>query len=156
MEKNFGPFMQAWFESGTIAQDKWKFVINRQMTELENFGMDYPYIPALLAKCLIMPLLAQGKVQLGDIQWFKEEDKDELFDVSGQMKIAALILQAQVEDGKQTQQQVAADFKKAHNAAFEILRGAFEDDKNGFKEDFIEKDIKEDYRAFVISTLGIE
>lgn len=95
--------MQAWFDSGTIPNDKWKFVINRQITEFENFGMDYPYMPTLLTRGLIIPLLAQGNLKLGDIAWFRDEDKDELFDVNGQMKTAALILQAQLEEGKQTQ-----------------------------------------------------
>lgn len=41
---------------------------------------------------LINPLLRKGTIQLTDLVWYKEEEKDELFDVTGQFKVAALIL----------------------------------------------------------------
>ena len=54
--------------------------------------MRAPELPTWLCSGLIAPLLRRGAIQIADLQWFNEEDKDELYDVTGQFKVAALLI----------------------------------------------------------------
>lgn len=78
---NFVPFLKAWLESGSLQNENWKFVVRRSVTELENYVSELPELPSMLTKGLILPLIHQNIIQINDLQWFKEEEKDELYDV---------------------------------------------------------------------------
>ena len=92
IEANFKAFMEAWFDSRCFEQSSWKFVVKRTVIDLENYTSDLPELPKWLCSGLICPLLRRGAIQISDLQWYKEEDKDELFDVTGQFKVAALLM----------------------------------------------------------------
>lgn len=158
--KHFVPFMAAWVEAGTVSPDKWKFVVKRAICELENQVADMPAFPLLLAKGLILPLIAQGSLRLTDLEWYKEEEKDELFDLRGQYQVAAAILDSLATNGPQPRDELANAFKSAHGAAFSHMKSASEE--NGpeelteIKETWIEENCDEANREFIISTLGLE
>ena len=159
--KHFVPFMAAWVEAGTVSPDKWKFVVKRAICELENQVADMPAFPLLLAKGLILPLIAQGSLRLTDLEWYKEEEKDELFDLRGQYQVAAAILDSLATNGPQPRDELASAFKSAHGAAFTHMKSASEEN-NGpeelteIKETWIEENCDEANREFIISTLGLE
>ena len=56
-------------------------------------------MPILLTDGLILPLIKQGSMQLGDLVWYKEEEKDELFDLRGQFCVAACLLDRLASNG---------------------------------------------------------
>jgi hypothetical protein len=58
-----------------------------------------PPFPLLLSKALIVPLIKKGSLQLKDLAWFNEEEKDELFDLRGQYQVAAAVLDNLAKDG---------------------------------------------------------
>lgn len=100
IEANFKPFMEAWLESRCFEQSSWKFVVKKVICDLENNISDLPEIPVWLCNGLLCPLLRNGQIQMSDLQWFNEEDKDDLFDVTGQYKVAALIIADAKKQGK--------------------------------------------------------
>ena len=51
---------------------------------MENYVTELPQLPNWLTNGLFAPLMKKGSVQLSDFQWFKEEEKEDLFDVRGQ------------------------------------------------------------------------
>lgn len=161
ISQHFVPFMSAWIEAGTVSPDKWKFVVKRAICELENQVADMPAFPLLLAKGLILPLIAQGSLRLGDLEWYKDEDKDELFDLRGQYQVAAAILDGLATNGPQPRDELASAFKSAHGVAFSHMKSASEEN-NGpeelteIKETWIEENCDEANREFIISTLGLE
>lgn len=59
-------------------------------------------MPEWLNNGLIVPLFDQDILKLSDLAWFNDNEKDDLFDVTGQFKLAALILNAMMAKGKQT------------------------------------------------------
>jgi len=81
INKNFVPFLKAWLESGSLQNENWKFVVRRSVTELENYVSELPELPSMLTKGLILPLIHQNIIQINDLQWFKEEEKEDLYDV---------------------------------------------------------------------------
>lgn len=100
--------------------------------------------------------MEQDVVKLTDLAWYNEEEKDELFDVSGQFKVAALILSAQMQKGKQEPEQVKSAFLAAHKSAFDHLNSvAMDEDKAGVKE-FIEEKLQADHAVHVLAALGLE
>lgn len=157
---NFEAFMAAWLEAGTVPADKWKFVVKRTVTELENQISDVPNFPMLLTKGLILPLMRQGSIKLTDLEWFKEEDKDELFDLRGQYQVAAAVLDGLAAEGKQSKEELSAAFKSAHSAAFAHMKQVSTD--NGpeelteIKESWLEENISEANREFIIGALDLE
>lgn len=84
--------MDQLFSGNAFPKESWKFVVTQSIADLENYGCDLPKLPMWLCDGLINPLLRKGTIQLTDLVWYKEEEKDELFDVTGQFKVAALIL----------------------------------------------------------------
>ena len=95
-------------------------------------------------------------VQLSDLDWYKEEEKDELFDVSGQFKVAAYILSDMKTAGSKTPDQIRSAWQSAHGAKFEFLNTVFdESDKSDFMDEFMQDSFFDDNRDFVISTLGL-
>jgi len=92
IEANFKAFMEAWFESRCFEQANWKFVVRRTIVDLENYTSDLPELPKWLCSGLVCPLLRRGFISIADLQWYNEEDKDELYDVTGQFKVAALLI----------------------------------------------------------------
>jgi len=58
-------------------------VVSRAISELESYAPEIPRLSVWVSEGLFVPLLAKGRLQLGDFQWFKEEEKDELYDVRG-------------------------------------------------------------------------
>ena len=84
--------MEAWFESRCFEAASWKFVVKRSIVEPENYTSELPSLPQWLCEGLIGPLLRKATIQVEDLQWYNEEDKDELFDVTGQFKVAALLI----------------------------------------------------------------
>jgi len=77
-----------------------------------------------------------------------------LFDVSGQYKVAALVLQGLLKAGK-SQSEVEDAFVAAHKASFEFLSGVLDADREAF-DDFVKESIDADKSAFVFKTLGLE
>ena len=63
-----------------------------------------PPFPLLLSKALIVPLIKKGSLQIKDLAWFNEEEKDELFDLRGQFQVAAAVLDNLAKDGTQTKE----------------------------------------------------
>lgn len=106
IKENFQAFMEAWFESRCFEQSSWKFVVKKIIVDLENYISDLPEIPVWLCQGLIIPLLRKNFIQLTDLQWYNEEDKDELFDVSGQYKVAALLIADAKKQGGKTDDQI--------------------------------------------------
>lgn len=80
---NFNAFIRAWLDSGSVPVENWKHVVRRAIPELENIITDSPIMPVLLVKGLIVPLLKQDNLKMSDLIWYKEEEKDELFDLRG-------------------------------------------------------------------------
>ena len=95
-------------------------------------------------------------IQLGDLDWYKEEEKDELFDVSGQFKVAAYVLSDMKAQGTKTPDQIQQAWQSAHGEKFEFLNTVFDEtDKSEFKDDFMEDSFFDEHRDFVMSTLGL-
>ena len=106
IDKHFKNFMNEIIAAKVFPQDSWKYVIAKSITDLENYGPDLPSLPNWLCDGLINPLLSKQTVQLSDIVWYKEEEKDELFDCTGQFKVAALILADMKSEGKDSAEQI--------------------------------------------------
>lgn len=92
LDEHFVPFMSAWLKSQSIQNDSWKFVVKRIIPELENYSSDLPNLPIWISQGLINPLFRQNIIQIEDLFWYNEEEKEELYDVSNQYKVAALLL----------------------------------------------------------------
>ena len=114
---NFVSFMKAWLDSGVVPVENWKFVVKRAIPELENQIADMPKLSILLTKGLIWPLIKQGTMQMSDLVWYRDEEKDELLDLRGQFNVAACLLDCMANDGK-TKDALTSEFKGAHGAAF--------------------------------------
>ena len=129
------PFLKDWIKSGVASPEGWKGAIKRCIPELENYTGDVVDLPVWLADGLVNPLLRDEKVSMGDLVWFNEEEKDELFDVSGQFKLAALILKDQLKSGK-SKADVKSAFESSSKDAFEFMKGLLDD--SGDKETVVE------------------
>ena len=100
LKDHFAAFMDQWFEARCFEPSSWKFVVKKTICDLENYTSDLPDLPQWLANGMIAPLLRKNAIQLTDLQWFNEEDKEDLFDVSGQYKVAALLIADAKKEGK--------------------------------------------------------
>ena len=89
-------------DSKCAKTESWKYAVRRCISECENYVADLAGLPEWLSNGLIVPLLDQDIILLKDLTWFNEEEKEDLFDVTGQFKLAALILNALMAKGKQT------------------------------------------------------
>jgi len=79
-----------------------------------------------------------------------------LFDVSGQFKVAALLIADQKKEAKKTPDQVKAAWA-THKPAFDFLMTILqEEEKTEIKESFMEEQVDEGDRSFVLSVLGLE
>ena len=92
LEEHFVPFLAAWLKSRCIQNESWKFVVKRVIPELENYSSDLPKLPVWISHGLIIPLFRQNILTIGDLAWYVEEEKEELYDVTNQFKVAALLL----------------------------------------------------------------
>lgn len=154
---NFNAFIRAWLDSGSVPVENWKHVVRRAIPELENIITDSPIMPVLLVKGLIVPLLKQDNLKMSDLIWYKEEEKDELFDLRGQCQVAACILDLLATDGDKTKEKLASDFKTAHGAAFAHMKSVMEsNDAEDFVENWMPDNISEANRDFIISALGLQ
>lgn len=86
-----------------------------------------PILSKWLSECLLCPLLHKDTVKLEKFVWFKEEEKDELFDVNGQFKVAALIL-ADMKKGKLNDATIEQVWTTAHGASFTHLHTVLDSD----------------------------
>lgn len=143
-----------WFDSRCFENSSWKFVVKKSIVDLENYTSDLPNLPIWLCNGLIGPLLRKGTIEVKDLTWFNEEDKDDLFDVTGQYKVAALL----IADSKKDKS--ADQIKQAwamHKPAFEVLSGILQDDeKTELKENFFGDNMEKSDRALVLNVLGLE
>ena len=135
--------------------ESWKFVVNRAITEMENYVCDLPHFTVWICDGLICPLLAKGSIKLNELVWFKEENKDELFDVHSQYEVAAKVLDCLRESGKQTQDQIAEAWNAAHGESFQVLSEALEEHEKSDLDSWLEENIAMS-RDWVKATLGLE
>lgn len=155
IEANFKAFMEAWFDSRCFEQSSWKFVVKRTVIDLENYTSDLPDLPKWLCSGLICPLLRRGVIQIADLQWYKEEDKDELFDVTGQFKVAALLIQDARQEDQKTEEQVKQAWA-VHGPAFAALREILSDEeKSELRDSFLAENVTEGNRNLVLTVLGL-
>lgn len=110
VESNMGDFLGAWIESGTVKNDGWKAIARKSITEMENYVTEIQKLPEMTAKSLILPLLKKNSIQLGDLSWYEEEYKDDLFEVAPNYQIGGLVLAGLAADGQKTKEQLASDF----------------------------------------------
>ena len=68
--------------------------MDKCISECDKYAADLAHLPEWLSNGLIMPLMDQGIVKVTDLKWFNEYDREDLLDVTGQFKVAALILRA--------------------------------------------------------------
>lgn len=100
VEENIEAFFKAMMDSQCARNESWKYAVRRCISDCENYVGDLLHLPEWLSNGLIVPLMDQEIVKLSDLKWYNEEEKDDLFDVTGQFKLAALILNAQLAKGK--------------------------------------------------------
>lgn len=133
-------------------------MVKRCVPELENFASDVPKLPVMLFESLFKPLLKQNSIAMADFVWFVEEEKEDLFDVSNQYKIAALTLNFFLSESNKAPEMLKQEFNKAHAASFDFLGGVLDDtDKEDLREHFIEDNVPmEQNRTLICSVLGLE
>ena len=116
-----------------------------------------PKLPNWLCDGLINPLLRKQTIQLSDIVWYKEEEKDELFDCTGQFKVAALILADLQSQGKDSAESISKSWSSSHGDAMSVMKDVLQEEEiTELKENFIEEHVDEAHREFVLSNLGLE
>lgn len=127
------------------------------IAELENMLADLPKLPNMVTDSVLIPLFRQNTLKLNDLSWYNEEDKDLLFDVSGQFKIAALLLDFMLKECNKAQPMLKDEFKRDHDAAFKFLASVIdESDKSSLQDNFLEESISAPNRDFIADVLGLK
>lgn len=134
----------------------WQAAARRVIQELENFVADEPKLPELLSESVLVPLMEKGSLKQEHLAWYKEEEKDELYDLQGQFMVAALVLDYLM--GKADKGKVLADFTASHGVAFEFMAGVMEPSDKSTVKGLIEagETVSADNKAQIVATLKLE
>lgn len=154
---NLESFFASWIQSGCFQSENWKFAVKRVIAEMENFSADLPKLATWFVSGLLQPLFKNNTLKISDLVWYNEEEKDELFDVSNQYKIAALVLNFFLTQCNKAPQMLKEEFVRDHGAAFEHLDTVFMDpDRSEFKESFLEEHISASNVGFITEVLKLQ
>ena len=150
----FAVFMQDWISSRTIKDIGWQNGVSNFIQQLEAGAGDLPILPKLFGQCVVVPLMKSKALSLSDIKWLPpdEDDKEFMYDVTGQYRVAAFILEYQFT--QLGEEQIKANFKKEAGEDFAYLKKKLteaEDQANLIQ--LIKAEIKSDQVEQIITIL---